>query len=209
MTQRVRYGILAALLWANAWAQAKPAFVSLKESLQEKVVCDGPCAETFSGAFTFKFRRAISPNLAESFNADTEFVVRAQNFLIVRRLGDDPDYAPGDESAVFVNIHQSGTKALIMKVAWKGSELTVTIKGKTPDEQSPGAESLRDAPVGGHFAHAIDLLIRINQGSMAVWEVNYEDTEMEAFIKPRTKIVRGTSFDLRKITIKGSMLLEE
>lgn len=208
MTQSARCGMLAGLLLMGVAAQAKPAIVSLKESLREKVNCNDLCGESFTGAFTFQFRRPIDPNRAASFDADTEFVVRVHDFLIVRRLGDDPNYAPGDESAEFENFDMGGKKSLSMKIGWKKSELTVTIKGKTPEEESPQAENLRDAPVAGHFAQAIDMLIRINQNSVNVWEVNYEDTEMSAVVKRKTKTLQGLPYNIDKITVKGSLLLE-
>lgn len=204
----IRLVAILSFLLVTQISEARAPFVKFSEKLREKVLCDDLCGEVFSGAFTLQWQRPISSSLASSIGPGTEFVVRVQDFLIVRGVNEDPNYVPGNTSAEWTNHDINGKRSLTMKISWKNDQLSVLVKGRTPAETSPQAENLRNAPQPGLFAQSIDLLLRINQNGSTVWELDYANREMSAILKRKTRTVQGSPYELDKIRVFGGFIIE-
>ena len=186
-----------------AAADAQGAKFSLKEKLQEKVICDSTCAEVATGSFLSKLQTLVGTNNVVNFDSSTTFSVYLGNFSIAHVLSDDPDYQTGDTSAHFIDdmtVAGGDTAVLDIKLSWKSGKLKMTMKGDTRAFTSPVASSFVGSAPGAINTTAPMQFTLVGANGLNL-NVSLTPALVSGKLKRITKNVDGTDYDLDTITM--------
>lgn len=114
------------------------------DNYKQKVLCSkvyGYCDVFDSGKFVITAKISLDGVDTSQFDRDTEFYIEVGNFYYVGWLGDDPAYVPGKRNAKisyserdFYNRHINYLNVILK---WNQKQLTIKIKGITPDLEFP------------------------------------------------------------------------
>jgi len=92
-----------------------------------------------SGKFTLYARLPLDSIDSAAFNEDTAVTIALEDTVFDVLLGDDPSYSPGRTSAQisYSDTDDSGITLVYLSILlrWNSKELTVRVRGRTPDFQ--------------------------------------------------------------------------
>ncbi len=131
--------------------------IAFTESHTEKLRCSGTpaaCWKTNAGKYALNARALINGINTSAFNSNTVVDLQLGSLHVIGRLGDDPKYRPGRNSAIFSRRVTNETGKVILTetltVKWTGKLLTVVAKGTTLDTAAPGWTGILAKGRAGH-----------------------------------------------------------
>ena len=155
-------------------AAASTNTLTFSETLSDKVVCTGNTADGWNCALLSRYGLTISAKILLSgvtitnFDENTSFNLKLGRFSVSHSLGDDLKYLLGKTSATFVDKETSDSGRTVVyqtvHLKWTAKQLTVTIRGKTPDASTSNLfpisadnyDGSASGPINGMTSGSID-----------------------------------------------------
>jgi hypothetical protein len=118
-------------LTASCASAAEPGAISYSIKFAQTGKCQQDnCSGITKGSVIFSHTIALTPTEENGLNENTSITVLLDGFPIVARLGDDPQFTPGDTSAkviVAVPVTPSLADDAILQFKWGNGELKIKV----------------------------------------------------------------------------------
>ena len=184
---------------------AQDVTFTVKETLQEKVICDPACTEIQSGKFQSKMQTTVAPETVANFDENTTFTVSLGSFTVSHILNHDTQYVPGATSARFRQ-HHTDTHGisywLDIRLSWKAGKIKLLVKADTPAFGSPIAWQFVGSAVGPISSTAPMRFTLLDPGDLDL-TVALTPALVEGKLTRTSKNVNGSDYELDKITVSA------